>query len=31
MNEMININTDSYADLAKAMGISAETITQTKK
>jgi len=31
MNELININTDSYADLAKAMGIATEVSAKPKK
>jgi len=31
MNDLININTDSYADLAKAMGIATEVSAKPKK
>ena len=31
MNELININKDSYADLAKAMGIATEGSAKPKK
>jgi len=31
MNDLININTDSYADLAKAMGIATEVAAKPKK
>ena len=31
MNELINISKDSYADLAKAMGIAGEVTAKPKK
>ena len=31
MTELANIRTDSYADLARAMGMAAENVATTKK